>query len=78
MEQAYNLLPQHIGRHKLRAIQATTAAPLAQAASLLLDTRRKGPVFQSEIDAETFLNGRVVTAVYGKWNGLNSSRGGNH
>ena len=78
MEQAYNLLPQHIGRHKLRAIQATTAAPLAQAASLLLDTRRKGPVFQSEIDAETFLNGRFVTAVNGEWNGLNSPRGGNH
>ena len=70
IEHTYNLHPQPIGRrHILRAIQATTAAPLAQAADLLLTERVKGPVFQSDLDPDTFLNGRFITAVYGKWNG---------
>lgn len=68
IEHAYNLHPQPIGRHVLRAIQTTTAAPLAQAAELLLSGRLSGPVFQSAIDPEAFLNGRFVKAVYGKWN----------
>jgi saccharopine dehydrogenase-like NADP-dependent oxidoreductase len=69
IEHTYNLHPQPMGRHVLRAIQSTTAAPLAQAAELLLTGNLRGPVFQSAIDPDTFLNGRYVKAVYGKWNG---------
>lgn len=68
-EHTYNLHPQPIGRHVLRAIQATTAAPLAEAAALLMKGKHRGVVLQSHIDPESFLNGPYVTAVYGKWNG---------
>lgn len=74
-ERAYHLHPQRIGRHLLRAIQTTTAAPLAQAAEWLLTGRHKGPVFQSQIDPVEFLNGRFVTAVYGRWNGAEAVPG---
>jgi len=68
-EHTYNLHPQPVGRHVLRAMQATTAAPLAEAAALLMEGKHKGVVLQSHIDPEAFLKGRYVTAVYGKWNG---------
>lgn len=67
MERTYHLKPQQIGRHRLRAIQATTAGPLAEAAFMLLDTKRKGVIQQSQINAEQFLNGPYVTAIFGKW-----------
>lgn len=57
--------PQKVGKHMLRAIQTTTAAPLAQAAQLLLETPNKGVILQSEIDAIKFLNGNYIVPVYG-------------
>ena len=60
------ILPQKVGKHQLRAIQTTTAAPLAQAAQLLLENPHHGIVLQSQMDSKSFLNGNYVLNVYGK------------
>jgi saccharopine dehydrogenase-like NADP-dependent oxidoreductase len=60
------ILPQKVGKHQLRAIQTTTAAPLVQAAQLLLETSLSGVVLQSQIDPISFLNGNYIVPVYGK------------
>ncbi|HLV15267.1 MAG TPA: saccharopine dehydrogenase C-terminal domain-containing protein [Xanthomarina sp.] len=65
-EVAKHVLPQLIGKHKLRAIQTTTAAALVQAISWLLETQPKGVVFQSQLDGTTFLNGDFISRVYGR------------
>lgn len=65
-EIAKTIFPQKIGNHQLRAIQTTTAAPLAQAAQLLLEGKYRGVLLQSQIDSTAFLNGNFVSRVYGK------------
>ncbi len=65
-EVSKQILPQWVGRHQLRAIQATTAAPLIQAAQLLLESDLQGVVLQSQINPDAFLQGDFVTSVYGK------------
>jgi saccharopine dehydrogenase-like NADP-dependent oxidoreductase len=60
------IVPQKVGKHLLRAIQTTTAAPLAQAAHLLLENASKGILLQSQIDSKSFLNGKFIVPVYGK------------
>lgn len=57
--------PQLIGKHKLRAIQLATAAPLLQVAQLLLEFPEKDVILQGQLDTNRFLNGRFVKAVYG-------------
>nr|WP_255512771.1 saccharopine dehydrogenase C-terminal domain-containing protein [Flavobacterium sp. GT3R68] len=64
-ETAKRIVPQKVGRHELRAIQTTTAAPLVQAAQLLLENQLKGVILQSQIDPIAFLRGNYVTKVYG-------------
>ena len=58
--------PQIVGKHQLRAIQTTTAAPLAQAAQLLLESSFTGIILQSQIDPNAFLSGNYINKVYGK------------
>jgi saccharopine dehydrogenase-like NADP-dependent oxidoreductase len=65
-EIAKRILPQKVGKHQLRAIQTTTAAPLVQAAQLLLESPHSGVVLQSHIDPIPFLNGNYIVRVYGK------------
>lgn len=65
-EIAKRILPQIVGRHQLRAIQTTTAAPLVQAAQLLLESSLSGIILQSQIDPIPFLNGNYIVPVYGK------------
>lgn len=60
------ILPLKVGKHTLRAIQTTTAAPLVQSAQLLLENNLKGVILQSQIDTESFLNGNFIVPVYGK------------
>ncbi|MES2239222.1 MAG: saccharopine dehydrogenase C-terminal domain-containing protein [Bacteroidota bacterium] len=60
------ILPQKVGNHQLRAIQTTTAAPLVQAAQLLLEQNLKGVILQSQIETQSFLNGNFIVPVYGK------------
>jgi len=65
-EIANQLHPQRVGKHLLRAIQTTTAAPLLQAVQWLLESKPKGVILQSQIDPESFLNGNFIAPVYGK------------
>ena len=60
------ILPQTIGRHKLRAIQISTAVCLLQAAQLLVESDCSGVVLQSQIDPTQFLNGNFIVPVFGK------------
>ncbi|MFO8147239.1 MAG: saccharopine dehydrogenase NADP-binding domain-containing protein [Gillisia sp.] len=64
-EIAKRILPQKIGKYWLRAIQTTTAAPLLQAAQLLLGSKMTGIILQSQIDPKKFLNGNFILQVYG-------------
>lgn len=64
MEAMYHIYPQTIGKHQLRAIQTTTAAPLCEVARMLLEGDYKGPVFQSQLDPHEFMKGFYVSMVY--------------
>lgn len=65
-EIAKRIRPQKVGKHRLRAIQTTTAAPLVQAAQLLLENQLSGVILQSQIDPVKFLNRDYIVPVYGK------------
>ena len=65
LEGSYDIRPSMIGTKKLRAIQTTTAAPLCEAANMLLTQNLKGPIFQSMIDPDKFMNGPFVKSIYG-------------
>ncbi|MEM6966861.1 MAG: saccharopine dehydrogenase C-terminal domain-containing protein [Bacteroidota bacterium] len=65
MEDSYRILPMQIGTKTLRAIQTTTAAPLAECARMLATGAWKGVVFQSQLDPDSFINGPFVSMVYG-------------
>ena len=64
IEGSYHIEPVKIGTKTLRAIQATTAAPLCEAAYMLLMGNWQGPVFQSQINPDQFMNGPFVSRVY--------------
>jgi len=64
VEKSYHVSPIRVGKHKLKAIQATTAAPMAECARLLLLGNYRGLLLQSQIDSEKFLTGRFVEKVY--------------
>jgi len=66
VEHARRIRPIQVGAHQLRAIQATTAAGMLQAADLLLDNSMSGVILQSQIDPAPFLAGEFVTPVYGR------------
>ena len=66
LEISKHILPQTVGKHKLRAIQTTTAAPLLQAAQMLLESSLSGVILQSQIAPKQFLNGNFIVPVYGK------------
>lgn len=65
VQQSYRIEPMLVGKKTLRAIQTTTAAPLAESARMLLTGKWQGVVFQSMIDPLEFMNGPFVAAVYG-------------
>ena len=64
-EKVFHIYPMRVGKHTLRAIQSTTAAPLAESCRMLLEGDLKGVVFQSQIDCKIFAKGPFVSAVYG-------------
>lgn len=65
-EKSYKIYPSMVGSKKLRAIQSTTASAICQIAYMLLNNKgMKGPVFQSQIPTDEFLNGPFVKDVYG-------------
>lgn len=64
LEKAYHIKPSQVGKHMLRAIQSTTAAGLAESARMLLEGHVKGPILQSDVDPETFMQGPFVSEIY--------------
>ena len=64
IEKSYFIKPIHVGTKKLRAIQSTTAAPMAELARMVLLENWSGPIFQSQIDPEAFMSGPFVSKVY--------------
>lgn len=64
LEKAYFVEPTLINGNHLRAIQTTTAAPLCEAAAMLLGGKYKGVVLQSQIDPAEFLSGNFVSRIY--------------
>lgn len=65
VEKSYCIDPCQVGAQRLRAIQSTTAAGMAESAYLLLTQNLRGPVLQSEIDPEQYLAGPFVSEIYG-------------
>ena len=66
IESSYRIAPKFINGKKLRAIQSTTAAPMAECARLLLEGKWKGVVLQSQVDPTSFLGGPFIESVYSK------------
>ncbi|HUF04470.1 MAG TPA: saccharopine dehydrogenase C-terminal domain-containing protein [Aridibacter sp.] len=64
LEKAYFVNPIEINGNRLRAIQTTTAAPLCEAAMMLISGRYKGVILQSAIDPAEFLGGRFVSRIF--------------
>lgn len=64
LDAAYTVYPETFGGRRLRAIQSTTAAGLAECAYVLLQGKHKGPLLQSQLDTEAYLSGPFVSAVY--------------
>ena len=56
--------PIEIAGHRLKAIQATTSAGLAESARLLLERGIQGVCLQSQIDAQEFMAGPFVGKIY--------------
>jgi saccharopine dehydrogenase-like NADP-dependent oxidoreductase len=65
LESSRLIRPRKVGGHRLRAIQTTTSAGLAESARLLLRDRPKGIYLQSRIDPERFMDGPFVSTIYG-------------
>lgn len=65
MDSHFKILPRAIEGIHLRAIQLTTAAPLAQCALQLLQNDYQGIVLQSQINPIEFLNGEIVQNIFG-------------
>lgn len=53
------------GGVKLKAIQATTAAPMAEVTRILFENNLNGPIFQSQLDPYSFMEGAFIKRVYG-------------
>ncbi|MDH3649718.1 MAG: saccharopine dehydrogenase NADP-binding domain-containing protein [Saprospiraceae bacterium] len=64
LDKNYTIKPMVIGNLSLRAIQTSTAAPLAECARLLLTDQFTGVVQQSQIDPTSFMDGPFVSKVY--------------
>jgi len=65
VEKSYRIEPCQVGAQRLRAIQSTTAAGMAESAYLLLTQNLKGVVLQSDIDPHQYMAGPFVSAIYG-------------
>lgn len=63
-ERSLRIEPSYVGSHKLKAIQTTTAAPMLEAARMLLTGKYKGPMLQSQIDTQEFLSGSFVQMIF--------------
>ncbi|MHC4375623.1 MAG: saccharopine dehydrogenase family protein [Planctomycetota bacterium] len=58
--------PLELAGHRLRAIQSTTAAGIAEVLHLIVLEQRRGPLLMSQIPTATFLNGPFCRLAYGE------------
>ncbi|HWM94674.1 MAG TPA: saccharopine dehydrogenase C-terminal domain-containing protein [Thermoanaerobaculia bacterium] len=65
LESSRVIRPRKVGGHRLKAIQTTTSAGLAESARLLLRDRPRGVYLQSQVDPERFMDGPFVSTIYG-------------
>jgi saccharopine dehydrogenase-like NADP-dependent oxidoreductase len=65
LEDARVIRPRRVGARQLKAIQATTAAGLAESARLLLEGGCHGICLQSQVDPDRFLSGPFVGNIFG-------------
>jgi Saccharopine dehydrogenase C-terminal domain/Saccharopine dehydrogenase NADP binding domain len=65
LEDARVIRPRRVGARTLKAIQATTAAGLAESARLLVLGDCHGVCQQSQIDPPQFMHGPFVSTIYG-------------
>lgn len=65
LEKAIFVEPIQVNGNHLRAIQTTTAAPLCEAAMMLISNKYKGIILQSQINPPEFLHGKFVSKIYG-------------
>ncbi|HVG09815.1 MAG TPA: saccharopine dehydrogenase C-terminal domain-containing protein [Thermoanaerobaculia bacterium] len=65
LESSRVIRPRKVGGHRLKAIQTTTSAGLAESARLLLRDRPQGVYVQSQIDPVRFMDGPFVSIIYG-------------
>lgn len=63
-ERSLKIEPTFVGSHRLKAIQTATAAPMLEAARMLLSGKYRGPMLQSQIETAEFLNGSFVQMIY--------------
>ncbi|HEX9945715.1 MAG TPA: saccharopine dehydrogenase C-terminal domain-containing protein [Thermoanaerobaculia bacterium] len=64
LESSRLIRPCRVGARTLKAIQATTAAGLAESARLLLEKEPQGACLQSQIDPAHFMAGPFVAGIY--------------
>lgn len=64
LERSFLIRPCGVGARQLKAIQATTAAGLAESARLLLNDGPRGVCLQSQIDPARFMAGPFVGRIY--------------
>ena len=53
-----------VGGRRLRAIQSTTAAGIAEVLRIVLEGDLSGPLLQSQVPTETYLNGPFAKLAY--------------
>ncbi|MFN8280834.1 MAG: saccharopine dehydrogenase C-terminal domain-containing protein [Saprospiraceae bacterium] len=63
-EKAQSISPMTVGSHRLKAIQVTTAAPMLEAARIVLKSGYQGIVLQSRLDPDDFLSGPFIQQVF--------------
>jgi saccharopine dehydrogenase-like NADP-dependent oxidoreductase len=64
IETSFKIKPMQVGNQTLRAIQSTTAAPMAECARMLLLGNYKGIIYQSDLNTEEFMEGPIIQRVY--------------
>lgn len=64
IEKAQTISPMTVGSHRLKAIQVTTAAPMLEAARIVLKAGYQGIVLQSRLDPDDFLSGPFIQQVF--------------
>jgi saccharopine dehydrogenase-like NADP-dependent oxidoreductase len=64
LEKFFKIKPKKIGKRMLRAIQLTTAAPMAECARMILLGKYQGVILQSMIDTNEFMKGPFIKKAY--------------